>query len=434
MVMPGPGTKEAPKFDDAKPSELLRFFERLEDLFTTNNVGEPADKKKWAGRYTSAETEREWRAFREYTQGSWDEFKKEVIKSYPEAADLERGSVERLERVCKKRKGLDLIASGELAQLLSLKRAFTAEAEKLLIEPTVVSNRELVAKFYACLTPNFRMAVEHRLLNKTVPAVGNANARPEDMFTWREVMTAAVELATIGVAQPYEHVKDQALGVHSKSHLQEPSIKEEEMAEFLDTMRVQQKFLMSEAKRQAERDLARDQKMDQYFKAAQAIQPVYNSQPQYPRQTSYNFQNNANNNSGNSGCFYCGKTTCRIATCEEAARHLNAGWIKRVDNKLRLADGSPLPFDMRKATSLLVEDLHRKPGIIPMAKINIQSQSFDGESSQLSGNYSDPATARLITGFAQMIGKENFARIMERISSDNPLEGIEEDDERLQNF
>ncbi|KDR70637.1 hypothetical protein GALMADRAFT_19375, partial [Galerina marginata CBS 339.88] len=136
--MPIPGSRDAPKFDEDQPSELLRFISRIEDLYKANKIEGDPEKKKLLGKYATAVTESEWQAFSSYKEGrTWEDYKKEIIKSYPEAAALETGSLERLEKIIRAKGGGRRIREENLEELLSLKRSFCAEAAKLLTPPAL---------------------------------------------------------------------------------------------------------------------------------------------------------------------------------------------------------------------------------------------------------------------------------------------------------
>lgn len=100
--MPACGARDAPRFDQEKPRELLRFFKNLEDQFKRNNIVDSQEKKEFAGRYADVDTEIDWKGMRSYAVGkTWEEHREEIIASYPEASGLSKGSLKNLERLCK---------------------------------------------------------------------------------------------------------------------------------------------------------------------------------------------------------------------------------------------------------------------------------------------------------------------------------------------
>jgi hypothetical protein len=56
--------------------------------------------------------------------------------------------------------------------------------------------------------------------------------------------------------------------------------------------------------------------------------------------------------------------------------HLDLGWIKKDQGQLRLPDGQRIPRDGNKSMKEVIESLNKKPGIIPMAKIQDKTAFF----------------------------------------------------------
>ncbi|PBK68128.1 hypothetical protein ARMSODRAFT_888275 [Armillaria solidipes] len=141
--MPRPMSRDVPKFDSNEPENLCRFLGQMEDLFSDYSITDNDEKKKLV-RYTDARTEEEWQALEEYDNGTFTEFKEAVLKNYPEAADAETGTWERLTCIsCK----FSNLGADECESYLKFKRRFLTEAKKLQKPPALVTNRELVEKF-----------------------------------------------------------------------------------------------------------------------------------------------------------------------------------------------------------------------------------------------------------------------------------------------
>jgi len=99
--MPKPGEKNAPSFDIEKPEELGRFFEHMEDWFLHEGLEDDDDKKRRIVRYLDPDSESQWKALSKFSNGTFDEFKAEVMASYPKAEDVMRGSVSALTKKIK---------------------------------------------------------------------------------------------------------------------------------------------------------------------------------------------------------------------------------------------------------------------------------------------------------------------------------------------
>ena len=156
-TMVSPGTRDAPKFSSAKPHELRRFLRLVEDLWRDAGITDDEVKKTSIGKYADQDSEEEWRALETYEPGhSWEEFKAELIENYPEAAAAERGTPARIRTLCMETRDIKL---GDMPTLYIFRRAFMAEAKKLMRPPAAMSNRELVELFIGCLSESMASAV-----------------------------------------------------------------------------------------------------------------------------------------------------------------------------------------------------------------------------------------------------------------------------------
>ena len=151
--MPKPGEKNTPTFDTERPEELGRFFERMGDWFADEEITSDVDKKKCIVKYLDADSEIQWKALSKFTDGTFEEFEREVMALYPKAEEIMKGSVSALKKKIKK---LGLITVEERDKLLSLIWTMTAKVLKLKkIQPPIHMNRELVDLFLRSLTSEF---------------------------------------------------------------------------------------------------------------------------------------------------------------------------------------------------------------------------------------------------------------------------------------
>jgi hypothetical protein len=155
MVLPG--SRDAPKFSSSRPKELRRFIRQIEDLWKEAGITQDEEKKSSLGKYADQESEEEWSALETYSPGhTWEEFRKEILENYPEASAAERGTPFRIRQIVQE---ADHIEMGDTTRLYTYRRAFLAEASKLLKKPAVMSNRELVELFMGGLAQSFVHAV-----------------------------------------------------------------------------------------------------------------------------------------------------------------------------------------------------------------------------------------------------------------------------------
>ena len=371
--MPKPGKKNAPTFDPERPEELGRFFEQMGDWFADEGITSNGDKKRRIVKYLDADSEIQWKALSKFTDGTFEEFEKEVMASYPKVEEIMKGSVSALKKKIKK---LGPVAVEEHDELLSLIRTMMAEVLKLKkIQPPIHTNRELVDLFLRSLTLEFASRVAsklsvHRLMSAQKPEEDPAARNPEDMYDIEEVMKMAKHtvLENSNLFGKYLHgLTGEASGVSVKL--------EEAVARLSDSIDVQVKY-----NKQVDQRLA---SMQSYL-----TQPRQNSgQTTGSRDLSNRGLAPPQTHISSSGnvtlCFYC-KGLHRVSDCQEVSTHLDLCWIVRVDGLLRLPDGRLILRDGAKFMKEVVEVLNKgKAGIISIAKIQDKSALYQ-DSARLS--------------------------------------------------
>jgi hypothetical protein len=417
--MPKPGEKNAPAFDVDKPEELGRFFERMEDWFAEDGVVSDGDKKKNIVKYLTADTEIQWKAFSKFENGTFEEFKSQVMSSYPKAEDVMKGSVTALRRKIAK---IGPIEVDERDELLSLVRIMNAEVKKLKnITPPIHTNRELVELFLSALTRDFARRIAQKLsVHRLVQAGQNvqANRNPEDMYDIDDVMEMAKQ-TVMENANPFGKFLWTSEGSSAGS-----SVKlEEAVARLTDTINLQTQH---------------NKQVDQRLASLQTFlsQPRQQQGPSYGGQSGYNRGFVSGNSNGpTSDCFYCrGNDGHRIPECVDALRHLDLGWIKKIDGQLRLPDGMKIPRDGNKSMKEVVESLNKtRPGLIPMSKIqdksNLYQEANIASYSQTQSQHSEEANMRTLLELVQNMGQD---RVLKLLSAQGQL--ADNDEEWNQNF
>ena len=356
--MPQPGEKNAPFFDVEKPQELSRFFERMEDWFAEENLTADVDRKKKTVRYTDVETEDQWKALSKFDNGTFEQFKEQVIACYPRAVDVAKGSVAGLK---KKIKQIGLVSADDRDELLSLIRIMTAEVAKLKkITPPIHTNRELVDIFLGRLTKDFAANIAaklsvHRL---AAPAAAGAGAaalvprNPEDMYDVADVM----EMANL-TAQEHSNPFAKYLGSSNSKEGDGVAVKmEEAISKMNDTMSLYEQHTKLMDQRLAT--------LQNLVSQRQAGSVSYSN----PNQGATSYRNNgAQPTYGNTynrdkdQCFYCGEIGHRIPECVHVIRHMDLGWIKRIDNNLRFASGAKIQREPGKQMKDMVEEANKNP-------------------------------------------------------------------------
>ncbi|PBK85501.1 hypothetical protein ARMGADRAFT_1087378 [Armillaria gallica] len=142
--MPRLSSRDVPKFDSDEPENLHHFLGQMKDLFSNYSITNDNKKKKKL----------------EYDGGTLTKFKDVILKNYPEAADTETGTWERLMHISCKFLNL---GADEHKSYLKFKHRFLTEDKKLQKPPALVTNHELVEKFTKLLSSAFRENITLRL-------------------------------------------------------------------------------------------------------------------------------------------------------------------------------------------------------------------------------------------------------------------------------
>jgi hypothetical protein len=361
--MPKPGERNAPEFDTDKPEELGRFFERIEDWLLDEEITDDDEKKKKIVKYLDADSEVQWKALSKFAIGTYEEFKTQVMASYPAAEEVMKGSVSALQKKIKK---LGPVPADDRDELLSLVRIMTAEIMKLKkITPPIHTNRELVDLFLGRLDSDFAARVAnklavHRLINANLMANQAVPRNPEDMYDIEEVMEMAKQ-TSLEQANPF----GKFLSVATSSAPPVMAKFEEAIAHLNDSISVQ-----------VQHSKAVDQKLSMLQSFMQQPRRSYQDTQQINKPGGQSYGNTSGHTAGNShlmNCFYCDGPH-KIGDCEEVRIHLDLGLLKKIDGRLKLADGSRLPREEGKTARELVEAMkNTRPGVILMSKIDKSS-------------------------------------------------------------
>ncbi|SJL11881.1 uncharacterized protein ARMOST_15293 [Armillaria ostoyae] len=303
----------------------------MEDLFSNYSITDDDEKKKKLVRYTDAHTEEEWQALEEYDNGTFAEFKEAVLKNYPEVADAETGTWERLTHILHKFSNL---GADEHELYLKFKCRFLTEAKKLQKPPALVMNRELMEKFTESLSPTFRANIASRLSIKcgvksvtsapaaTAPAAAAAGAvavpvvakpvkRREDMHTLDEVVAEADDIALNSSTSYLLLVTSGSIsstratsGSGIKAEFEEVK---QQVATLLDCIDMSEKQVK--------------ERQEQILRA---------------------FQQGAG---PSDNCWYDWKPGHFVRDCQNVQKHVAEGLLRLVDRKFMMADGTPIPHE-----------------------------------------------------------------------------------------
>ena len=428
--MVAPGSKDAPRFRSSKPEELRRFIRLMEDLWKDAGVTDDETKKKMIGKYADQDSEEEWAAFEMFDDThTWDEFKLELIANYPEAAAAERGTPARIKQICAETSKVRL---GDMPALYAFRRAFMAEAKKLLKEPAAMANRELVELFIGCLSESLASAVLQYLGNK-IPSgkakeesSGSKTRRPEDKYDLEDICKAALQ------------VSENSQGMFNL--MKKDSLEERNMLLFSQPAAVSEAKALSEKVNELEgvQAMERDRLVsmnktmeskiggiEDLIKKLLAQGPTGSSQGTCKGECKNgNCKTQETNVSptqkwggksmDNEKCFWCALLGHFQADCEDLKNHIRLGNVKvNPEGKLRLRDGSFIPN--HPAGASLKERVERHYAKKP-------SQFYYGEYED-----NDPTPSAASGSFSQFLGTSNDdKRIIAQLKAELDLRKREE--------
>ncbi|KAJ7127726.1 hypothetical protein C8R44DRAFT_733162 [Mycena epipterygia] len=149
----------APHFDSQKPESLLQFLDYMEVLMAKALV--PKDElKDTLVRYADYDAKQEWMSLPSFKDGSYDNFVKDILASYPSISDIESGSLalwnKSLERFAPREITMD-----NQGMLFDLIRTLQAQVKHLV--PGKMSSNEAIVAFLGKLDADFVNGIWNRL-------------------------------------------------------------------------------------------------------------------------------------------------------------------------------------------------------------------------------------------------------------------------------
>ena len=428
--MIAPGSKDAPRFKSSKPEELRRFIRSMEDLWRDANVTNGGQKKMMIGKYADQDSEEEWSAFKSFEDGTWEEFKEELIENYPEAAAAERGTPARIKQICM---DTPTIRLGDMNALYGFRRQFMSEAKKLQKDPAVMSNRELVGLFISCLSESLATAVLQFLgsntpTGKVAPSTGllggssTVSRRPEDKYDLEDVCNAALqvsensqgmfEMMNKGSSEERRGVLLYSQPISETKALSE-KVDELEGEQALERDRLASMGKTLESRMGGLEDMLKTLLTQSQTSGTQAVckGDCKGGGCKTHEASSSPMQKWGGKSLDNEKCFWCGLMGHFQADCDDLKNQIRVGNVKvNNEGKLRLKDGSFIPNQPFGATLKEKVDRHyaRKP-----------SQYYHGEYED-----NDPVAPNFLS---QFLGASNNAdKSLEHLKAELELRKREE--------
>lgn len=145
--------KDVKEFDDSDPGMLLDWLEDLETAFGAANVTEETAKIYLAVYKCKRDYRRQIARRPEVLGHSYKRFVEMMYEDFPEAANMDEGSMSKLKKVVQKYRQL---LDWDVEKLKAYHRAFKYEIDKLMKEPAVLNNHNAVQWYLSGLSDYWR--------------------------------------------------------------------------------------------------------------------------------------------------------------------------------------------------------------------------------------------------------------------------------------
>ncbi|KAJ7193984.1 hypothetical protein GGX14DRAFT_576836 [Mycena pura] len=183
-----------PKFTTDDPDDLLDFVDQVGEIIELADIKDSDEKKKLLTSYLPVKKRTLWRNMENYANLSYDDFLKEVYKSYPELKEEKEGTRDDLEKLCRKHQGIRMQDEGKLKRFGA---EFSSLYKKLSKKPAIILNKEA-----SISARNLLKADIDKVAGVQPPAAG-ANVvdhRKEDPILLKDLLDMAEQLAATGTA------------------------------------------------------------------------------------------------------------------------------------------------------------------------------------------------------------------------------------------
>jgi hypothetical protein len=393
----------APKFTTEDADDLRDFIDQVNEICLLANITDEEEKKKLMTSYLPSKKRSMWRDLDSYSTGTYDEFLKEVYKSYPELKNETEGTLKDLERLCNKYKGITLHEEGKLKRF---GMEFRSLVKKLSIEPAVILNKGSCQLYLNTLDVSFanilRGSISARNLLKeefkkaqgtvagaVAAPVAPAGAAPltiehrkEDPILLKDLVDMAEQLAATGVTGTTWEEND-AITVKRSSIFPMVKVdKNDERFEELGSELASLKDTLTVARKEAQASQA---ELLKAFQAQLRGPPPHmdgnrnssngnsggpsgenrggnSSTYDRPYRRDGGDRNDRNRYNSNTGCFYCEGDDHYSRECPVKNGHIVKRWAQVEDGQLKLGDGNPIPRG-RGSASQRVEEYWQKKSV-----------------------------------------------------------------------
>ncbi|KAJ7687092.1 hypothetical protein B0H14DRAFT_3534262 [Mycena olivaceomarginata] len=332
----------------------------VDDIIALAQINDDEEKKRLLTGYLPAKKREIWRALTEYAAAhSYADYKKAILKAYPEMKEELDGTLEELEKLCEENRG----ASGELSQA-----------------PAIILNKEACRRYLDALERGFaeslKVAINTRNLikedllganNAPAPPQNTVDHRKEDPILLEELIKMAERLANTGGTEMTWGEDD---GPEIKRSDRFPTVKIERRDARIEELGGELSGLRDALV------VAQKQSKAAHEELLKAFQSSRSSGTDNEQRDSGN-RNNAPNSYGQerqfnrgyggqmqkNSCYYCDGQDHFSKECAVKAGHIHKGWIVVEDGQQKLGDGNYIPRGKGPASVRVEEYWQRKSAV-----------------------------------------------------------------------
>ncbi|KAJ7321547.1 hypothetical protein DFH08DRAFT_969918 [Mycena albidolilacea] len=378
--VPRPWESNVPKFTTEDKDDLRDFIEQVDDIIELAKITDDDEKKKLLTSYLPVKKRETWRELTEYAAGtSYVNFKKAVLKVYPEVQENLDGTLEELEELCAENRN---IRRSEEGRLTRFGMRFRALVKKLSKAPAIILNKEACRRYLDALERGFaeslRTAINTRNLIKedlrqagvNPPAAGTVDHRKEDPILLEELIKMAERLASTGGTEVTWGESD-APEIRRSDRF--PTVKIERRDAWLEELGGEISSLRDAMSVIQKQSKAAHEELIKTFHNMKSSPPTRDENEQRELAT----RNGGTNTNGSdrqfgrgygqgggmvqrNSCYYCDRQDHYSKECWVKAVHIHKGWIVVDDGQQRLADGGYIPRGKGPAAMRVEEYWQRK--------------------------------------------------------------------------
>ncbi|KAJ7200353.1 hypothetical protein GGX14DRAFT_572112 [Mycena pura] len=167
--IPRPWDRDAPTIASGSVDELVDLLENVDTIIELGCIRDEDARKTLLTNYLPCKTRNVWRALETYGPGhTYQDFRGEVLRSYPEIAERKRGTLAALQELFTEFNG---IRQSEEGRLRRFGLAFQTLVERLQSPITLITNRDACTKYLESLDSGFAQRVQRAVEEREIVRV-----------------------------------------------------------------------------------------------------------------------------------------------------------------------------------------------------------------------------------------------------------------------